>query len=166
MSGARSVRAAMASDAAAVASIYNYYVTDTIVTFEEEPVPAEEMHRRFQNVWSVSLPWLVAEESGAIAGYAHATPWKPRVGYRFSREISVYLHPAHCGRGIGSMLYASLFPLLEAQGTHSVMAGIGLPNDASIALHEKFGLRQVAHFSEAGIKFGKWIDVGYWQRTW
>ena len=160
------IRSATVADGAAIAAIYNHYVTDTIVTFEEVPVSADEMERRIDGVLSASLPWLVAEESGVVVGYAYATPWKPRYGYRFSREISVYLDAACGGRGIGSALYDALFPLLEAQGVHSVMAGIGLPNDGSIALHEKFGLQKVAHFKDAGIKFGGWIDVGYWQRTW
>ncbi len=159
------IREAAPADAAAIAGIYNHYVTETVVTFEEEPVPAAEMARRIAEVRSASLPWLVAEEGARVVGYAYATPWRIRTGYRFSAEITVYVDPAHAGRGIGSKLYGRLFPLLQARGVHAVMGGIALPNEASVALHEKFGLRKVAHFQEVGFKFNRWIDVGYWQRT-
>ncbi len=159
------IRPAAPSDAAAIAEIYNHYVTQTVVTFEEVPVAAAEIARRIEEVRSASLPWLVAEEASQIVGYAYATPWKARSGYRFSAEITVYLAPGQSGRGLGSQLYDQLFPLLRARRIHAVMGGIALPNEASVALHEKFGLRKVAHFKEVGFKFDRWIDVGYWQRT-
>ncbi len=136
-----------------------------MVTFEEEPVAAAEMARRLEEVRSASLPWLVAEAGNQTQGYAYATQWKPRSGYRFSAEITVYLTPDHAGRGIGSKLYGRLFPMLQARRIHAVMGGIALPNGASVALHEKFGMRKVAHFEAVGFKFDRWIDVGYWQRT-
>ena len=159
------IRDAVAADAPAIATIYNHYVTETVVTFEEERVTAPEMARRLADVCAASLPWLVAEQGGEIAGYAYATRWKTRSGYRFSVEITVYLAPAATRRGVGSRLYAELFSRLQQRGIHAVIGGIALPNDASIALHEKFGLRKVAHFEEVGFKLGRWIDVGYWQRT-
>lgn len=159
------MRPATESDAQAITDIYNHYVTATVVTFEEEPIDAAEMSRRMQEVRSASLPWLVAEEDGQVVGYAYATKWRARSGYRFSAEITVYLAPTRGGRGIGSKLYGELFPILQARGIHAVMGGIALPNDASVALHEKFGLRKVAHFEQVGFKFDRWIDVGYWQRT-
>jgi L-amino acid N-acyltransferase YncA len=159
------IRAATLSDAAAIADIYNHYVKETVVTFEEGPVSAAEIARRIEEVQSASLPWLVAEEGPDVAGYAYATRWKARSGYRFSAEITVYLAPGRAGQGIGSKLYSELFPLLQARGIHAVMGGIALPNKASVALHEKFGLRKVAHFEQVGFKFDRWIDVGYWQRT-
>ena len=157
------VRHATAADAAAVASIYNHYVTDTIVTFEEEPVSAAEMASRIDEVQAGSLPWLVAERDGAVVGYAYATKWRSRFGYRFSVEVTVYLAADQGGRGTGSKLYESLLAELRERGFHAAMGGIALPNDASVALHEKFGFKKVAHFDEAGIKFDRWIDVGYWQ---
>lgn len=157
------IREATSSDAAAIAEIYNHYVNETVVTFEEEPVPAEEIARRIEEVRSASLPWLVAEEGQTVAGYAYATRWRVRSGYRFSAEVTVYLAPGHGGRGIGSKLYEQLFPRLQARGVHAVMGGIALPNDASVALHEKLGMRKVAHFEQVGFKLGRWIDVGYWQ---
>lgn len=159
------IREAAASDAAAIAEIYNHYVTETVVTFEEEPVPAAGIARRIEAVRSASLPWLVAEVGRHVVGYAYARPWHERIAYRFSVEITVYLAAAFTGRGIGSTLYARLFPILQARRIHAAMGGIALPNEASVALHEKFGLRKVAHFEEVGFKFDRWIDVGYWQRT-
>ena len=158
------IRAAAQADAEAIADIYNYYVTDTIVTFEEEPVSKSEIAKRIHQVQGAGLPWLVAEEDGQILGYAYATPWKERIGYRFSVEITVYLDKDCKGRGIGSQLYAELFRLLEKAGVRSAVGGVALPNDASVALHEKFGMRKVAEFERIGVKFDQWINVAYWQR--
>jgi phosphinothricin acetyltransferase len=159
------IRAAAPADAAAIAAVYNHYIAQTVVTFEEELVSPAEIARRIEDVRSASLPWLVAEQAGRLAGYAYATKWRPRSAYRFSAEVTVYLAPADAGRGIGSKLYAELFPMLRARGIHAVMGGIALPNEASVALHEKFGMRKVAHFSEVGFKLDRWVDVGYWQCT-
>ena len=162
---AATIRAASGSDAGDVAEIYNYYVNETIVTFEEESVSTSEMARRIDEVGSASLPWLVAEVDRRIVGYAYASKWKGRCAYRFSSEVTVYLARAQVGLGLGSGLYAELFPLLRKQGVHVAIGGIALPNLASVALHEKFGMHKVAHFEQVGFKFGRWIDVGYWQRT-
>ena len=159
------VRAATAADAPALAEIYNHYVVHTVITFEEETISADEMLRRMDDVASASLPWLVAEHDGRMAGYAYATKWRQRSGYRFSAEATVYLAPDAGRRGIGSRLYGELFPLLKARGIHAVVGGIALPNEGSVALHEKFGMTQVAHFKETGFKFGQWVDVGYWEVT-
>jgi len=157
------IRAVEARDAEALARIYNHYVTHSIVTFEEEPVGGPEMLRRVSHVESDGFPWLVAEAEGRVVGYAYASKWKERIGYRFSSECSVYLDNEARGQGWGTRLYGALFPLLRKKDLHLVIAGIGLPNDASVALHEKFGMTKVAHFVEVGQKFGKWVDVGYWQ---
>jgi len=159
------IRAVRAEDAEAVARIYNHYIANTVVTFEEAAVPASEIAQRFEVVRSAALPWLVAQVGGQVSGYAYASRWNGRSAYKFSAEITVYLAPERAGRGVGSRLYDELFELLRARGTHVVIAGISLPNDASVALHEKFGLEKVAYFKEVGHKFGRWIDVGYWQRT-
>lgn len=154
---------ATVADAAAICVIYNHYVSNTIVTFEEQPVATAEMQSRIASVLE-KLPWLVLERDDGIAGYAYASPWKSRIGYRFAVESSVYLAPAHTGRGFGSALYANLLECLSARGIHCVIGGAALPNPASVAMHEKLGFTQVAHFRENGLKFGRWIDVGYWQR--
>lgn len=159
------VRMATVADAESMIAIYNHYVEETVVTFEEQRVSAEDMAQRIADVRSASLPWLVAERADQLLGYAYATKWRARSAYRFSSEITVYVAPEQIGRGLGSQLYGALFPRLAACGLHAVMGGIALPNAASIALHEKFGLKKVAHFSEVGLKFGRWIDVGYWQGT-
>jgi L-amino acid N-acyltransferase YncA len=159
------IRVATAADAESLADIYNYYITDTVVTFEEEPVSPAEMAERIDEVASASLPWLVAELGGQVLGYACASKWKGRCAYRFSTEITVYLGRSCLGMGLGSRLYGELFPILAGRGMHAVIGGIALPNPASVALHEKFGLEKVAHFREVGFKFGQWIDVGYWHRT-
>jgi phosphinothricin acetyltransferase len=164
-SGVTTIRAAEPGDAAAIAAAYNHYVERSTVTFEEKPVSDEAMARRIEDGRSESLPWLVAEEAGRIVGYASSRKWKGRSAYRFSAEITVYVAPGHARRGIGSSLYSRLIPLLQARGIHAAIGGIALPNEASVALHEKFGMRKVAHFSEVGFKFDRWIDVGYWQRT-
>ena len=152
-------------DAAALVAIYNHFVQHTVVTFEEVPVRVDEFAQRMEAVASASLPYLVAERDGAIAGYAYASRWKERSGYRFAVESTVYLAPVCAGQGIGTALYDALFARLSAWGAHAVLGGIALPNDASVALHEKFGMRKVAHFDAVGYKFGQWIDVGYWQRV-
>ena len=159
------IRDAVPADALRIAEIYNHYVLHTIVTFEEEPVAAEEMAARMETVRAASLPWIVSESAGRILGYAYATKWKERIGYRHATEVTVYLDQEAGGRGLGSALYGKLFPMLQERNVHVALGGIALPNPASIALHEKFGMKKVAHLEEVGLKFGTWIDVGYWQKS-
>ena len=159
------LRPAVAGDSGAIAAIYNHYVATTVITFEEEPVSASEMARRIADVGSVSLPWLVAEREGKVVGYAYASPWRARSAYRFSVEVTVYVDPDCPRLGIGRRLYEELLPTLKARGIHAAFGVIALPNEASVALHEKFGFVKVAHLREVGLKFGRWIDVGYWQLT-
>jgi phosphinothricin acetyltransferase len=139
-------------------------VAHTTITFEEAEVTATEMEIRIRDVLASGLPFLVVESGGEVVGYAHASPWKGRCAYRFSVEVSAYIQDAVVGRGFGSALYHELCPMLADKGCHALIGGIALPNDASIRLHEKFGFRQVARFPEVGFKFGRWVDVGYWQR--
>jgi len=157
------IRTISASDAEAVASIYNYFITETIITFEEEPVSSSEIGLRIEKVRFDALPWLVAERSGEIVGYAYAGRWKERSAYRFSTEVTVYVKPGLEGDGIGSSLFNRLLVELRRSGSHVAIGVIALPNEASIALHEKFGFTKAAHYEEAGFKFDRWIDVGCWQ---
>lgn len=157
------IRAAREVDATAVANIYNHYVLSSIATFEEQPVADDEMTRRMRGIADTRLPWLVATVADDVVGYAYAAPWKSRSAYRHSAEITVYLDPEHTGRGFGNRLYEKLFAVMEHGSVHTVIGGVALPNPASIALHERFGMRKVAHFKEVGYKFDRWIDVGYWQ---
>jgi len=158
------VREAAVDDAEVLARIYNPFIQDTIVTFEETPVSAAEMARRVLEVRDVGLSWLVAEEQGEVAGYAYAARWRARHAYRYTAETTVYLAPGAEGRGLGRRLYQVLCEDLAARGIHAVIGVIALPNPGSIALHERMGFTKVAHFPEVGFKFGRWIDVGYWQK--
>ena len=159
------IRPAETHDADALANIYNHYVLNTIVTFDEEAVTVEEMRQRLEDVLGAGLPWLVAEEGNKVIGYAYAAKWKGRCAYRFSVESSAYLAPEAVSRGWGTRLYEALFAALRERTVHVVISGISLPNPASVALHEKFGMKKVAHFAEVGFKFKQWVDVGYWQAT-
>lgn len=158
-------RDARAADAAQIAAIYNHYVAATIVTFEVELVDVQDMQARVAAVQDDGLPWLVADDdAGDVLGYAYATRWRARAAYRSSVESSIYLAPHATGRRIGRRLYERLLERLRACGLHTVIGGAALPNPASIALHEALGFAKVAHLREVGHKFGRWIDVGYWQR--
>ena len=157
-------RAARLGDAAAIAAIYNHYVATTVVTFEEKPVSVSEVRSRIRLI-TAAYPWIVAESQGRVVGYAYANKWKERAAYRHSTETTVYLDPGWTGRGIGRLLYARLIGDLRVLGCHAVIGGVALPNAASVGLHEALGFRKVAHFEHVGRKFGKWIDVGYWQLT-
>lgn len=109
------------------------------------------------------LPWLVLEEGNTITGYAYSGLWRTRSAYRHTVETTVYLAPDAVGGGRGTLLYTTLLGLLREQGLHTAMGVIALPNDASVALHEKLGFHRAGLFSEVGRKFDRWVDVGYWQ---
>jgi L-amino acid N-acyltransferase YncA len=156
------IRPCLASDAARICEIYNHYVRETVITFEDEPVSEREMSERIRDV-TARWTWLVAEENGVVAGYAYASAWKTRSAYRFSVESTVYVAAEQLGHGIGTQLYRALIAALREQKVHYVTGGIALPNPASVALHERFGFRKNGHFSEVGFKFGRWVDVGYWE---
>lgn len=159
------VRSARPPDAQAISSIYNHYVQNTVITFEETFVTVGEIQTRIENLSSAGLPWLVVEDATKVQGYAYAAPWRSRASYRHSVQVSVYLDKDFVCPGTGSLLYSHLFQALENSDVHVAMAGIALPNEASVALHEKFGMTKVGHLAEIGQKFGRWVDVGYWQRT-
>lgn len=157
------IRTAATADGPAVADIYNHYVRDTAVTFETDAVSGDAMAGRIAETLAAGHPFLVSETGAVIEAFAYASAWKGRCAYRFSREVTVYVRDGLGGRGLGSALYAVLIPQLRAQELHALMGGIALPNAGSVALHEKFGFEKVAHFREAGRKFDRWVDVGYWQ---
>lgn len=157
------IRPAVIGDMEAIARIYNHYILNTVVTFEEQPVTAVDIAGRIDAVAAAGFAWLVAERDGEVVGYAYANTWNTRSAYRFACECTVYLDPAATGQGLGTVLYDALFASLRAKQMRTVIGGIALPNEASVALHEKFGLSKVAHFNEVGFKFDRWIDVGYWQ---
>ncbi|KXX70475.1 arsinothricin resistance N-acetyltransferase ArsN1 family B [Flammeovirga sp. SJP92] len=149
-------------DAQAVANIYNYYIENTVVTFEEEAVSAEEIQERIQSK-RVDLPWIVFEKDNEVVGYAYASEWKSRCAYKFSVESTVYLKNTVLKEGIGTLLYTELLNRIKATNAHAIIGGIALPNEGSTRLHEKLGFEKVAQFKEVGHKFDQWIDVGYWE---
>jgi len=157
------IRDATSSDAAALAAIYNHYILHSVITFEEAALGVDEMAKRVDKVQSAGHAWLVAEENARIVGYAYAAKWHERAAYRHTVEVSVYLAEDARSRGWGTRLYEALFATLRERSVHVAIGGIALPNAASVAIHEKFGMQKVAHFHQVGYKFGQWIDVGYWQ---
>lgn len=161
-SAGSSIRPATLDDARAIAAIYNPYITDTVITFEETPVTPADMARRMRAVIP-ALPWLVLEQHGRIAGYAYASAWRQRSAYRFSVETTIYLDSRFAGQGLGLELYRVLLDDLRGRGLHTAFGVIALPNPASVALHEKCGFAKVGQLSESGWKFDQWVDVGYWQ---
>ena len=156
------VREVKESDAEALCRIYNNYIAETTITFEEIPLHTDEMVSRIKNIIQ-NYPWLIYEEYGKVLGYTYASKWKERSAYRYSVETGTYLDSNYVGKGIGSILKTELLKVLKEKSIHSVICGIALPNPASIALCEKFGFEKVAHLKEVGYKLGKWVDVGYWE---
>lgn len=163
-----SIRDATPDDAAIVASIYDHFVLHTVATFECEPVGEEAMAVRMGEILEAGYPYLVAEAQGVVVGFAYAARFRPRAAYLHSVETTVYVAPGNVGSGVGTSLYAALFDRMRRlrvpNTVHSVFAGIALPNDPSVALHERFGFSSVGRLPEAGWKLGRWIDVGYWHR--
>jgi L-amino acid N-acyltransferase YncA len=158
------IRACTTDDTDQICRIYNHYVRETVVTFEEAPVSAADMAQRISDVMA-RLPWLVWQQDEIILGYAYATPWKLRAAYRHSVESTIYLSPDTTRQGIGTKLYEALIAELRQRNVHSVVGGAALPNSASVALHEKLGFTKVAQFREIGRKQDRWVDVAYWQLT-
>lgn len=155
------IRLAGPKDAPAIQSIYAPIVSETAISFELEPPSVEEMRRRIETTL-LALPWLVCEQGGII-GYAYAGVFRSRPAYQWAIEVSVYVHAAHRGKGVARALYTSLFECLRVQGYRTALAGIALPNSASVALHEQMGFRSVGVFHDVGYKLGAWHDVGWWE---
>ena len=158
------IRTAVSADAAALTSIYNHYILNSVITFEEAVIATSEMSRRIEDITQAGLPWLVAQRAGEIIGYAYAGPWRSRSAFRFTVESTVYMASGIVGTGTGTALYQALLAQLDADGKHCVVGAISLPNAGSVKLHERLGFRKVAHFEQVGYKFDRWIDVGFWQR--
>ena len=158
------VRACEEKDVEQICDIYNYYVDNTVITFEETAVSISEMRGRLQSITKV-YPWLVCESGGLVIGYAYASRWKERVAYNKTSEATVYLRHGEQGNGYGKALYTALIHELKTRSFHVVVGCIAVPNEASIGLHESLGFKKVAQFSEVGFKFNQWLDIGYWQLT-
>ncbi len=157
------IRAVKYDDAESIATIYNYYIINSTATFEEVPVSAEEIRLRIDKTRDFGLPWLISEEDEGINGYAYAGRWNLRSAYRFSAETSVYTSHNTVIKGLGTQLYKALFAELHKIDIKTVIGILAVPNDASVSLHEKFGMKKVAHLEKVGFKFDRFIDVGFWQ---
>ncbi len=162
------IRPARASDFEAIAAITNYYIDNTAIHFAYERVTAAELRATWQDR-SRRHVWLVAEDEppdtvGPVIGYAKSGVWRERPAYSWTAEVGLYVAPEHRGRRIGTALYDELLVELKARGWNSVIAGITLPNDPSVALHEKLGFAHVGTVRQAGYKLGAWHDVAFWQK--
>ena len=155
------IRPAADRDAAAIAQIYAPFVESSATSFETEAPSADEIQRRLRET-TAAYPWLVCVRGETVAGYAYATTHRVRTAYQWSVETSVYVHESFRGAGVGRGLYMSLFAILAAQGFVNAYAGITLPNERSVALHEAVGFRPVGIYRKIGYKTGAWHDVGWW----
>lgn len=158
------IRPFEAGDEVAICEIYNHYITDTVVTFEEEPLLPSQMRERIAG-YLLSHPWFVCVSDGTVVGYSYASKFHPRAAYRNTVELTVYVRSGFERRGIGRALYEPLIQYLRSNRYHVAIALIALPNDGSVGLHEAMGFSKVGHLSQVGYKFGRWVDVGYWQRN-
>ena len=156
------IRLATVGDADAVAAIYAPYCDGSVVSFEQTAPSADQMAQRMTNVLALR-PWLVLEEEGTVVGYAYAAPHNERWAYRWSVNTAIYIRGTHHRRGAGRALYATLFDVLRHLGYYKAVAGITLPNPASVGLHEAMGFERVGVYRDIGYKLGAWRDVGWYE---
>ncbi len=156
------IRKITVSDASAICDIYNHYVANSIISFEEQEVSETEMQGRIEAL-TQNYPWFVYEDKGKVVGYAYANLWKTRCAYRNTLESTIYTQDT-APKGTGTKLYNAIFDSLDTTKFHSLIAVIALPNPASVNFHEKMGFEKAGHFKEVGYKMNKHIDVGYWQK--
>ncbi len=157
------IRPAIPTDAQAIAEIYNPYIRDTVITFEYDPVTAEEIADRIAKIQK-AFDWLVLEDdAGKLLGYAYYGKFRERKAYDGTVETSIYFATDAIGKGYGRMLYTALLEAIRARGFREVIGCLALPNDASVVLHEKLGFAKVGHFPGTGYKFERYVDVGFWQ---
>jgi L-amino acid N-acyltransferase YncA len=157
------IRDAVAADAERCAAIYAPYVRETAISFESEPPAAEEMARRIAEAQRAHA-WLALETDGEVVGYAYGGPFMARAAYQWATTVSVYLEQGRRRTGGGRALYEALFERLAARGHRTALAGIALPNDASIGLHQALGFEPVGTYRRVGWKLGRWHDVAWYQR--
>lgn len=154
------IRFATTADAEAIALIYKHYVDNTTITLEMQPPDAEEIKKRIISIGAF-YPYLVHERDGVVTGYAYASKFQEREGYRYDVSVSVYLAPEQSGKGIGRKLYTKLFPIIEAQGIKNAYAVITYPNEKSVSLNTAFGFENLGLLPHSGYKHGHWVDVLY-----
>lgn len=158
------LRIATTDDAEAIARIYKHYVNNTAVTFEYIAPDEQEFAKRITDKLK-KYPFIVAVDSGEVIGYAYASEYRARAAYGWDAELSVYVDCKHTGKGMGKRLYSALIELLSLQNTVTLYAGITFPNEASAALHSKFGFEYVGTFHAAGFKNGNWHNVMWYEKT-
>ncbi|WP_326599160.1 GNAT family N-acetyltransferase [Streptomyces sp. NBC_01803] len=164
-SDAPEIRPATAAHLGAVAEIFAHYVTQTVITFTETPPTPDDWGRKLAELAERSLPFLVAEVNGQVAGFAYAGPWRAQPAYRHTAEDSIYLSPDHTGRGLGRALLEALLARCAEAGVRQLIAVIAdADNDASPALHRKFGFRDAGRLTAVGHKHGRWLDTLLLQR--
>lgn len=160
------IRPAGAADFPAIAALYGYWVQNGLGTFEEAPPGADELAARASAIVGCGLPYLVAEVDRKLAGYAYAAPYRPRTGYRYTAEDTVYVAPHLRGRGVGRALLLAVLDACEARGVRQVLASIGDgANTASVALHRACGFELAGVLRAVGFKYGRWVDVVFMQRS-
>lgn len=157
------IRRAKPSDSEQIFEIYRPIIEDTVISFETSPPSVEQIARRIASTLNTH-EWLVAQSGNEIVGYTYATQYRSRQAYRRSTETTVYVHRDHRAQGVGRSLYLALFESLRSLDFHQAYAGIALPNEGSIALHEALGFERIGIFKEAGFKFDSWHDVLWLQR--
>jgi phosphinothricin acetyltransferase len=158
------IRLANRTDVPAILHISNWAALNTPANFAVEPESLDSWLESFDDTHRMH-PWLVCESESprAVIGFAKSSPYRSRCANAWSAEVTVYVHPDHHGRGVGTALYQRLIPMLKAQGYVTLIAAITMPNPASQRLHEAFGFKRVGAFERVGWKFDRWYDVGYWQ---
>ncbi|SHM00808.1 arsinothricin resistance N-acetyltransferase ArsN1 family B [Phytopseudomonas punonensis] len=155
------VRVASAADAETIQAIYAPVVLGSAISFEEVPPSVEDMRGRILATLE-TYPYLVAEQEGTVIGYAYASQHRARAAYRWAVDVTVYIAENARRKGVGRRLYETLLPMLKGMGYRSIYAGIALPNEGSVGLHERLGFRHIGTFPQVGYKHGAWHDVGYW----
>ncbi|MGV3712987.1 N-acetyltransferase family protein [Pseudolysinimonas sp.] len=161
------LRDAVAGDIPDMLAIYNHYVANSTVTFDEDPLTLKELRAKFASAQKLGYPWLVAASpSGQILGYAYVLPYRAKAAYRYTVENSIYLGAAATGRGLGKALMAELLPRAKAAGVKEVVAVIADKGaEASIRLHEQFGFKEIGHMGRVGFKFGRWLGTYLLQKS-
>jgi L-amino acid N-acyltransferase YncA len=154
--------ASPAADAEPLLAIYRPFVVETPVSFEVEPPTPDEFRARIEKALA-GWAWLVADVDGVPVGYAYGSQHRAREAYKWSVEVSAYVHDAHQGRGLGRMLYGALLPRLAEIGYCNAYAGITVPNEASVGFHRAMGFEEIGVFKSVGWKFGRWHDVAWLQ---
>jgi L-amino acid N-acyltransferase YncA len=161
------IRDAVVADLPSIREIYNHYVLNSTVTFDEKPVTLAALRRKFDTAATKGMPFIAAENpTGQLLGYAHVSPWKAKAAYRFTVEVSIYLGPAATGKGLGKALLGELIERSRAAGLKEMIAVIADQGaEASIAMHRSFGFKEVGHMGKVGFKFDRWLGTVMMQRS-